>query len=422
VAQRIAFLIGNQKFLPESGLLPLQGPMNDVAALARLLGDPDRGGFKVHEFRDKPAHEVLPNIEQALSAAGEKDLILVFYSGHGKLARNGQLCLATANTRQDSLRATSIPAHHLTDLVRESYCGQVVLLLDCCYSGAVTKGDVSSELQLIEDAQGFYIMTATTAMKSARETELQPGGVVMGCFTAALVSGIESGAADQGRKGKILLSDLRHHLGRVVTGQTPQFFDYRASGDPVISLSPRSSDPIDVAALTEAQSYELSAAQGNPAAQVQLGVFYLEGRGGMPQQPHEAARLFKLAADQGNPLAQSYLAGLYEKGLGVPQWHAQAVLLYNLAAKKGDEFAQKAVLRHEEETKRIRKAAARSWDKGIRGQLQRLDDAEAYRRAVSMVLEAGLDISNADMSRIIKATERVIVETEALATFLQNKR
>ena len=85
------------------------------------------------------------------------------------------------------------------------------------------RGNVSDELQVVEDARGFYIMTASTAIQSARETAIK-SGVVMGRFTAALVDGIESGAADQGYKGKVLLSDLRQHLGRTVTGQTPQVF------------------------------------------------------------------------------------------------------------------------------------------------------------------------------------------------------
>jgi uncharacterized caspase-like protein len=244
LARRVAFLIGNQEFLPlpESGLEPLQGPANDVAALARVLRDPDRGKFEVHEFLNKPSYEILPNIERALSAAAKGDLVLIFYSGHGRLGRrDGRLYLATADTREDARLTSSIPARHLTHLVEANDCGQVVLILDCCYSGAVDsglRGDVSSELQVIDDAQGFCIMTATTSTKPARETQLVTGGAVMGRFTAALVNGIESGAADLGRKGKILLSDLRHHLGRVVTGQTPQFFDRRASGDPLISLSP----------------------------------------------------------------------------------------------------------------------------------------------------------------------------------------
>jgi hypothetical protein len=46
MARRVAFLIGNQTFLPESRLSPLQGPANDIAALAHLLRDPERGKFE----------------------------------------------------------------------------------------------------------------------------------------------------------------------------------------------------------------------------------------------------------------------------------------------------------------------------------------------------------------------------------------
>jgi hypothetical protein len=246
MADRIAFLIGNQTFRPDSGLLQLQGPANDVAALARLLRDPERGNFEVHEFLDKPHHEVLPELDQALGSAAVGDLLLIYYSGHGKLARNGHLCLATADTRQSAVRATSIPARYLRDLVEESDCDQVVLLLDCCYSDAVDdglRGDPASELQVVENAHGFYIITASTGLQTARETALS-SDVIMGQFTAALVNGIESGAADRARKGKILLSDLRYYLGQVGIGSTPQFFDSKASGDPLISLSPATALPL----------------------------------------------------------------------------------------------------------------------------------------------------------------------------------
>jgi hypothetical protein len=244
--ERIAFLVGNQVFHPDSGLLPLQGPRNDVAALSRILRDPERGKFTVREFLDKPRHEILPEIERTLGRAMPGDLVLIYYSGHGKLDRNGRVCLATRDTEEGALQATSIPARHLTDLVNQSDCDQVVLMLDCCYSGAVDdlRGDVSSEMHVIEDARGFYILTASTDRQTARETEALLGAMVMGRFTAALVDGIESGAADTGRKGRVLLSDLRHHIGQVVVGQTPQFFARKATGDPLISLSPATATPL----------------------------------------------------------------------------------------------------------------------------------------------------------------------------------
>ena len=255
MARRIAFLIGNQTFQPESGFSRLHGPANDITTLARLLRDPERGKFEVYEFLDKTHHEVLPGLEQALGSAALGDLFLIYYSGHGKLARNGHLCLATADTYQHALRSTSIPARHLRDLVEESDCDQVVLLLDCCYSGAVDngqRGDLGSELRIVDDARGFYIMTASTGMQAAREMAPSPDGMVMGRFTASLVDGIESGAADQGRTGKILLSDLRRHLEKMVTGSTPQFFAHRANGDPLISFSPATAEPLlDAAVLAD---------------------------------------------------------------------------------------------------------------------------------------------------------------------------
>jgi len=246
MAARVAFLIGNRVFRPDSGLPALRGPPNDIAALSRIFGDPERGGFIVREFLDKPHHEILPEIEQTLSHATPGDFVLVYYSGHGKLDRNGRVCLATADTREGALQATSIPARHLTDLVNQSDCDQVVLLLDCCYSGAVDdgRGDLGSEMHIIEDARGFYILTASTDQQTAKETESLADHKVMGRFTAALVEAIESGAADAERKGRILLSDLRRHLGQVVSGQTPQFFARRASGDPLISLSPATAAPL----------------------------------------------------------------------------------------------------------------------------------------------------------------------------------
>ena len=66
---------------------------------------------------------------------------------------------------------------------------------------------------------------------------------VLGCRAQSIqpghfVHGIESGAADVGHKGEILLSDLHRYVERVVTGHTPKFFARNASGDPLISLSP----------------------------------------------------------------------------------------------------------------------------------------------------------------------------------------
>ena len=61
--RRLAILIGNQTFLPESGLESLHGPLNDVAGMERLLGDPERGNFDVRTLSDRPHHEITALID-----------------------------------------------------------------------------------------------------------------------------------------------------------------------------------------------------------------------------------------------------------------------------------------------------------------------------------------------------------------------
>jgi hypothetical protein len=90
-----------------------------------------------------------------------------------------------------------------------------------------------------------------------------------------------------------------------------------------------------------ARLYKLAADQGNAAAQASLGDFYVYGRGGLPEDEREAARLFKLSADQGNVNGQAYLGLFYADGHGgLPKDHREAARLYKLAADQGHAEAQ----------------------------------------------------------------------------------
>jgi putative ABC transport system substrate-binding protein len=67
------------------------------------------------------------------------------------------------------------------------------------------------------------------------------------------------------------------------------------------------------------------------------------GRGGLPKDDAEAARLFRLAAEQGVPIAQNRLAMFYEEGLGgLSKNIGEAIRLYKLAAEQdGDPEAKR---------------------------------------------------------------------------------
>ncbi len=90
-----------------------------------------------------------------------------------------------------------------------------------------------------------------------------------------------------------------------------------------------------------ARLYKLAADQGDAGGRANLGVFYRGGRGGLPKDDGEAARLFKLAADQGDAGGRANLGFFYESGRGgLPKDDGEAARLYRLAADQGNAWGQ----------------------------------------------------------------------------------
>ncbi|CAK8711391.1 hypothetical protein KKHLCK_00385 [Candidatus Electrothrix laxa] len=234
--QRYAILIGNSIFPEEPKLAELRCPEHDVEAVDAVLRDPAFGGFtQTFSFPNRPSHEILPELNRILSAARKDDLVLVYYSGHGKRNSSGHLCLTTRNTTFSALEATSIPTSFLKYLFDQSNSRRKVLLLDCCYSGLigtafVPKGDVDSQLQDMS-GEGTFIMTASTGIEVAVEKE----GDRLGLFTKHLVEGIRSGEADRNEDGWV---DMQEQV-RAEGVQEPMQWGLDAKGKLVIARSGR---------------------------------------------------------------------------------------------------------------------------------------------------------------------------------------
>jgi len=80
------------------------------------------------------------------------------------------------------------------------------------------------------------------------------------------------------------------------------------------------------------------AVQGNPVAQNNLGVMYLDGKG-VPQNMSEAVRYLSLAAAAGSSLGQNNLGGLYREGKGVPCDYVLAARWFTASAGQGNAAA-----------------------------------------------------------------------------------
>jgi TPR repeat protein len=69
--------------------------------------------------------------------------------------------------------------------------------------------------------------------------------------------------------------------------------------------------------------YKLAADQGYAQAQVNLGVMYERGRGGLAKDEREALRLYKLAADQEDDAGKKSVERTTSATSGAPSPHGR---------------------------------------------------------------------------------------------------
>jgi formylglycine-generating enzyme required for sulfatase activity len=218
--RRFGILIASSTFPEDPKLEDLRYPENDVQGLKIILASKDRGGFSdIKTFVNAPHYEILPILNRTLKSADKSDLVLIYYSGHGKLNSTNRLHLTTTNTDAYALESTSISIGGIRELVDVSSTKKVILILDCCYSGAggaefvKVRGGVDDQLQLASRGRGMYIMTASTGVQVALEKEADQHGI----FTKHLIEGIRSGNADLDEDGLISMAELYRYVhGKVL--------------------------------------------------------------------------------------------------------------------------------------------------------------------------------------------------------------
>lgn len=234
--RRYAVLIASSEFGPASGLSALRCPPNDVDGLREVLTA--AGGFTDPiVLKNAPHSDVLLTIERVFRQAAPDDLVLLYYSGHGKLDLNGRLYLATADTNASTLLTTSVPTQSIRDIVSDCSCTKVVLILDCCYSGAADatykSGGVDDQLKtLAAEGRGTYILSASTGYQVAKERADAP----YSAFTGYLIDGIHHGAKPD-ENGNVTVPELYRYVSDGMSGsaQTPMMSGHNVQGTMVIA-------------------------------------------------------------------------------------------------------------------------------------------------------------------------------------------
>jgi ABC-type branched-subunit amino acid transport system substrate-binding protein len=212
---RVALLIGCSEY-EDGGFPPLPAPVQDISALKRVLADPSIGDFIIDTVFNRSSAAVGEEIENLFADRKPDDLLLLYFSCHGVLDTKGRLSFVAANTKKERLDSTGISARWVTEQMDQSRSQRIVLLLDCCYSGAFSGGlrRRSADVEEISEqfrGRGRVVITASDKLEYAYGSE----------FTNAVVRGLETGAADLDGDGLVAVGELYDYVFEQVRQKSP---------------------------------------------------------------------------------------------------------------------------------------------------------------------------------------------------------
>ncbi|MFD8080342.1 transporter substrate-binding domain-containing protein [Kitasatospora sp. NPDC059722] len=309
---RFALVVATARYT-DPALRQLRAPARDADQLSEVLADPRIGGFAVTRVVDRTAQEIRLAAEEFLTGRDPEDLLLVYLSCHGLVDVRRKLYFAATDTVKTRLAATGVESQWLLDLMEDCRARRLVVILDCCFSGAFSHGlkgdeDLALGERLRGQGRGRVVLTASRGSEYSWEGEplsgTEPPGSV---FTTAIVDGIRSGAADEDHDGYVSVDDAyAFAFDRIRSGggrQTPQRWLYGAEGKILLARSP-AGVAVAPAALPEA----LRSGLDSPHPAIRLGAVTALGEwltGPDPARELTARRTLKEVADADVPLVAS---------------------------------------------------------------------------------------------------------------------
>ncbi len=308
---RVALIIASYQY-EDPGLRQLIAPPQDAEALARVLGDPAIGDFRVRTLLNEPSYRVDQEIEAFFADLKRDDLVLLYFSGHGVKDEDGQLYFAMPDTRRNLLRSTAVASSLVNDVMRRSRSRQQVLVLDCCYSGAFARGMIargSSDIGTKErfEGRGRVVLTASDAMQYSFEGDVVKGEGISSIFTRTFVRGLETGEADRDGDGQITIDEIYDYVhDRVVEltpKQRPGRWEFDVQGDLVIARNPRPLPKPAALPVEVQQAIESPLASVREGVVRELGQFLRGSHAGLALAAHEA--LQRLTEDDSRRVADA---------------------------------------------------------------------------------------------------------------------
>jgi formylglycine-generating enzyme required for sulfatase activity len=254
---KFALLIGVSEY--GAGIPPLPECVVDVDAMQRVLLDSEMGGFaEAKVIKDPLRQEMEDAIYQIFNNRNKDDLLLFYFSGHGMTDEDeNKLYLANKDTYNKEngrvYEPSAVAATYINQRLNCSKAKRLVLILDCCYSGAfakeMTKGDSVINLEDYLGGKGRAILTSSSAHECSLGAKVatEHGNSELSIYTRYLVEGIETGAADLDNDGLIGVEELHEYASKHVReadpAMNPKFYQQRDESDTIILAKSPKDDP-----------------------------------------------------------------------------------------------------------------------------------------------------------------------------------
>ena len=247
MSRRIALIVGVSEY---SDFTRLQNSTRDADTVAHVLRAV--AGFDDVQLLLNPTQvHLAEKVEEHFTGKDPDDLVLFYFSGHGVKDERGQLHLAVSTTRRHAngelVRASAVACQHIHDAMSTSRSRRLVVILDCCFSGAFAEGIQAKDGGRV-DLRSQLGGEGRAVLASSSSTQYSFDAVEMGLstYTQFLVQGIATGDADLNHDGWITVDELhefaRSHVQVTRPSMSPQILPSREGYSIIISKAQRT-DP-----------------------------------------------------------------------------------------------------------------------------------------------------------------------------------
>jgi uncharacterized caspase-like protein len=160
--------INNYRYLPK-----LETAVSDAESVANLLEE--RYGFKTVKLIDASRYQILLALNNLREKLTKNDNLLIYYAGHGELDKVNMRGYWLPTDAELGNTANWISNVSVTDILNIINAKQIMIIVDSCYSGALTRSALA-QIQAGMTDQERMNWLRTMANKRSR-TVLTSGGL-----------------------------------------------------------------------------------------------------------------------------------------------------------------------------------------------------------------------------------------------------